>query len=202
MDIFGDYDESSASVPTPTPGKQINRSTSIPGLWIIEELLSNEGAETALCHSLAAGWGTDSVNNQAMMFGEMPIWVNELEDVIRQSVSKNNIPFKVHKYNQLILNRYTGEEGLVPHVDLAKFEDYIVGVTLCGTATFVFTPLSGGSPTSFFLKQGDAYLMSGNARYNYTHGIPESEYDVDDHGNQIPRTMRVSITLRKLVEDE
>eukprot|EP01060_Flectonema_neradi_P013029 TRINITY_DN19810_c0_g1_i1.p1 TRINITY_DN19810_c0_g1~~TRINITY_DN19810_c0_g1_i1.p1 ORF type:complete len:203 (+),score=15.95 TRINITY_DN19810_c0_g1_i1:190-798(+) len=201
MDIFGDFDDSATEAHVPTTGKKLLQPTSIPGLWIIKQLLSPEGSEYFVCHSLAAGWGTDDVNNQAMMFGKLPDWVAQLEGLIRDVVKEKDIPFIVHSYNQLILNRYGGEQGLKPHVDLMRFENHIAGITLCGTASFVFTPVSGGVGKTFFLEQGDAYLMSNEARYNYTHGIPEQAFDIDDDGNEVPRTTRISITLRKLVDD-
>ena len=54
------------------------------------------------------------------------------------------------------------------------------------------------------LRPGSAYVLSGDARYRYTHGIAYRNEDVvrDEDGNEmiIKRRTRMSITFRRMRE--
>ena len=54
------------------------------------------------------------------------------------------------------------------------------------------------------LKPGSVYVLSGEARYDYEHGIPHREEDIvkDGDGNEtrIRRGVRMSITFRRMKE--
>jgi alkylated DNA repair dioxygenase AlkB len=69
-------------------------------------------------------------------------------------------------------------------VDLAKFDDFIVGVSLVSAATMTFR--STGRTIHVALPARSAYVMTGPARYDFTHELNDL------------RAPRISITLRKL----
>ena len=50
------------------------------------------------------------------------------------------------------------------------------------------------------LEPGSLLMMKGECRYVWKHGIPKAWGEWDSQGNWWPRTRRVSVTLRKVVE--
>lgn len=102
-------------------------------------------------------------------------------------------------------------EGIRSHVDLQKFDDGILIVSLLSSCVMVMTPASESlkHATSYqeegdiedglpiLLKPGDVLAMVGPARWDWAHCIPARHEDIID-GELIQRGARVSITLRKL----
>ncbi|KAI0069841.1 hypothetical protein K474DRAFT_1609794 [Panus rudis PR-1116 ss-1] len=96
---------------------------------------------------------------------------------------------------QVIINHYLPGEGITPHVDLLdRFGDGIIGVSL-----------GSGESAEVYLPPGSVYVMSGEARYRWTHGIEGRKadlierFDGDTEGAWVQRTTRVSITFRWLL---
>ncbi len=120
------------------------------------------------------------------------------------------------KARQVIINLYRPGEGITPHVDLLdRFDDGIVGVSLGSGCVMQFAEVKtgqdddgrvGGPRTAaVFLPHGSVYVMSGKARYDWTHGIDGRMEDwVQDRadserGRWVVRSIRVSITFRWLL---
>jgi hypothetical protein len=127
-------------------------------------------------------------------------------------------------FDQVIVNRYKPGEGIIEHVDLAKFDDGIVGISLKSACVMHFrrvppssdsciegvngnsengtdaSTASHTSVTKVLLRPGDVYVLSGPARYEWTHSIP-SEVSSCIRGEMVQREERVSITLRRMVPD-
>eukprot|EP00434_Breviolum_minutum_P023726 symbB.v1.2.020926.t1/scaffold1786.1/size101393/9 len=89
-------------------------------------------------------------------------------------------------FDQLIVNSYDVGEGILPHIDLLKFDDVVLGISLLSEATMIFRrvksealPVKPGEecrlPTAdavcITLHPGDVYAMKGSARYEWTHEI-------------------------------
>ncbi|KAG9015531.1 hypothetical protein FRB94_000136 [Tulasnella sp. JGI-2019a] len=129
---------------------------------------------------------------------------------------------------QAILNLYRPGEGITAHVDLLKrFGDGIIIVSLGSGTVMELAPVpssdiialpsleAGQSPqsqmsegVSLWLEPRSILVLEGEARYNWTHGIPardgdwvQDEEDMDGavDAQWIPRDVRVSITLRWLL---
>ena len=125
---------------------------------------------------------------------------------------------------QAIVNLYRPGEGITPHVDLLnRFGDGIVGVSLGGGAAMRFeragtkgasetTELeSGGQPYEVWLPPRSVLVLTGEARYEWTHGIASRTRDsVEDDGpgegsesnggwQWQERGVRVSVTFRWLL---
>uniref|UniRef100_V5EZF5 Fe2OG dioxygenase domain-containing protein n=1 Tax=Kalmanozyma brasiliensis (strain GHG001) TaxID=1365824 RepID=V5EZF5_KALBG len=81
---------------------------------------------------------------------------------------------------QLILNLYAGAEGLSPHVDLVnRFAD---GIILCsfgpqGTGTVMDFTHERQASEHLFLPSGSVVVLSGQARYDWKHGISARDMD-------------------------
>ena len=120
---------------------------------------------------------------------------------------------------QVIINFYRPGEGITPHVDLLdRFGDGILGLSLGSGCVMRFDKvvkieelgkqaLNGneGEHAAIFLPPGSVYVMSEEARYDWTHGIDGLEEDLvqdgaeSTRGRWIQRSMRVSITFRWLL---
>ena len=111
---------------------------------------------------------------------------------------------------QAIINLYRPGEGIVPHVDLLnRFGDGIVGVSLGGGVAMGFARTGGGKECEVWLPPRSVIVLSGEARYEWTHGIVSrgrdrvEEEDGDGGGSGgwrwHVREPRVSITFRWLL---
>ncbi|KAI9508118.1 hypothetical protein F5148DRAFT_980351, partial [Russula earlei] len=123
---------------------------------------------------------------------------------------------------QAIVNLYRPGEGIRPHVDLlGRFGDGIVGVSLGGGATMRFardesgraSPSEGGrhaaerggGPYGLWLPPRSVLVLTGESRYEWTHGIESRSRDKveDDAGGDgwrwHERGVRVSVTFRWLL---
>jgi len=62
--------------------------------------------------------------------------------------------------------------------------------------------IDGRDSFALRLKPGSVYVLSGQARYDYKHGIPYREEDIvldgDGVETRIRRGVRMSITLRRM----
>jgi len=98
------------------------------------------------------------------------------------------------------VNFYSKGGGIVPHVDLMRFDDGIMIISLLSSVLMHFERL--GQVIELDLKVGSVLFMFGEARYAYTHCIKEAMYDELQINGQVvrrERAERVSITLRKLL---
>lgn len=109
---------------------------------------------------------------------------------------------------QVIINAYLPGEGITPHVDLLdRYDDGIVGVSLGSGSVMQFKKVSHNEEVhkgvGVYLPPGSAYVMSGEARYDWTHGIEGKMDDWvlgdNDVAVMLSRTFRVSVTFRWLL---
>ena len=119
---------------------------------------------------------------------------------------------------QAILNLYHPGEGITPHVDLLnRFDDGIIGVTLCGSCVMSFEEVENtvcgtgeyakevGKKWDLYLPERSVLVMSKEARYDWKHGIPGRTHDLveDEDGNHGPclikRSIRLSVTFTWLL---
>ncbi|KAH9002454.1 hypothetical protein EDB86DRAFT_3041332 [Lactarius hatsudake] len=106
---------------------------------------------------------------------------------------------------QAIINLYRPGEGIAPHVDLLnRFGDGIVGVSLGGGVAMRFARVGGGGEEyELWLPPRSVIVLTGEARYGWTHGIPARERDrVEEEGGGWRwhyREPRVSVTFRWLL---
>jgi hypothetical protein len=122
----------------------------------------------------------------------------------------------VPRARQAIINLYRPGEGIAPHVDLLRrFGDGIVGVSLGDAgAAMRFARAepprekTGGSGDEYevWLPSRSVLVLTGEARYEWTHGIaPRVRDKVGDDGDERggwqwqERGVRVSVTFRWLL---
>lgn len=106
--------------------------------------------------------------------------------------------FDNYNFDQLIINKYEPGEGISPHVDHVKFFDnIIICVTINSGININFTRSSDQKQYNIYVKPRSLYIMSENARYNWSHSISKQLNDnVDNH--IIERDTRISLTFRKV----
>ncbi|CAO3676297.1 unnamed protein product [Umbelopsis vinacea] len=183
----------------------------IPGLRLLRQGLSHRIQTRLLDTIIEANYFNNATTNQAMHFGDLPkafedigTWARENTDLL-VDINRDRL------FDQAILNLYRPGEGIRSHVDLQKFDDGILIVSLLSSCVMVMTAASESlkQATSYqeegdledgipiLLKPGDVLAMVGPARWDWAHCIPARHEDIID-GELIQRGARVSITLRKL----
>ncbi|KAF8138794.1 hypothetical protein EV363DRAFT_1314810 [Boletus edulis] len=118
---------------------------------------------------------------------------------------------------QAILNLYRPGEGITPHVDLLKrFDDGIIGVSLCGSCVMSFEKADDvtldpaerrgeGKKWDLYLPERSVLVLSKDARYHWKHGIPGRTHDLIENEDEyhepclIKRGVRLSVTFRWLL---
>eukprot|EP01018_Ginkgo_biloba_P003461 Gb_33547 [translate_table: standard] len=130
-------------------------------------------------------------------------------------------------FDQMIVNAYQPGEGICAHVDLLRFDDGIAIISLESTCVMQFTQLHVMPNVAQYLEEqcstnqnfeesntkdnldlamkipillmpGDAILMCGEARYNWSHEINCNVGHQIWNGEEIIQRRRISITLRRL----
>lgn len=144
----------------------------------------------------------------------LPPHLAELDDAL-SSLLADRLPPETHRLafeqglaRQAILNLYVPGTGITPHIDLpGRYADGIVGVSLTGGCVMSFEQRVGGEGAGeregerhdVYLPPRSVYVMSGDARWEWAHGIAYRTEDVVVDGREervIPRGVRVSVTLR------
>ncbi|MCY3837887.1 MAG: alpha-ketoglutarate-dependent dioxygenase AlkB, partial [Gammaproteobacteria bacterium] len=107
--------------------------------------------------------------------------------------------------DQVIVNAYIEDQGIAPHVDNeSSFADGVAMVSLGETWEMWFRK-SGQGKETLKLDRRSAAVLTGEARYQWTHEIPKrkSEPGPVKPGNKKPsrvkRGRRISLTFRKVI---
>ncbi|KAL1755532.1 hypothetical protein FB107DRAFT_274699 [Schizophyllum commune] len=149
----------------------------------------------------------------------------ELAPVLPPGVHALLFPAAPTRARQIIINKYAPGEGISAHVDLLRrYGDGIIGVSLgsgCvmrfrdvgdeGAAHESYKPVAGEGANSanathdLYLPEGSVYVMTGDARYRWTHEIERKSADYvereDGQGVEwIERGERISVTFRWMLE--
>ncbi|GIL74585.1 hypothetical protein Vretifemale_4478 [Volvox reticuliferus] len=78
--------------------------------------------------------------NQAMFFGDLPPWALRLMKLLPLGdLLPPDLAAREPSFDQAIVNLYRPGEGIASHVDLARFEDGIVSVSIGGPVVMHFT---------------------------------------------------------------
>lgn len=113
------------------------------------------------------------------------------------------------KPDQMHVNKYFSGGGIPPHVDChSAFSDCVVSVSLQSPIVMEFREYGKltdiGYPDKMIQQQNivlparSAVVLTGAARYKWTHGIATRRHDCIN-GRMIPRNERVSLTFRKVL---
>ena len=188
-------------------------------------------------HGRAAGAGVNQVmlfgraGHDSGSSSAFPLFLNELlaatSEILAQHPTMSRethamlFPPAQHKHEhgdgdghaprarQAIINLYRPGEGISPHVDLLRrFGDGIVGVSLGGGVGMRFARAGeDGDEYEVWLPSGSVLVLTGEARYKWSHGIaPRLRDKVEvvatgqgDGWMWQERGVRVSVTFRWLL---
>ena len=141
------------------------------------------------------GWRYDYKARQvdaSMRLGPLPEWAERLA---RKLVSKRLL---TELPDQVIVNEYVGEQGISRHVDAeTSFADGIATISLLESWEMVFRERGrrGGRKVEQRLDRRSAAILTGAARYRWTHEIPKRK----NEPGRVPRERRLSLTFRKVL---
>lgn len=122
--------------------------------------------------------------------GPLPKWV----DFLLERFKTLNIETE---YNQIIVNEYMPGQGIGAHIDQPQiFGDDIISVSLGSAVSMEFS--QNKNKHELRLEPCSAIMLSGPARYKWTHCIPARKIDVVDK-KVILRKRRVSLTFRRVI---
>ena len=151
------------------------------------------------------GWGYDYVNRQidpGMRIDKLPEWALE---VAQRLVEQGLVP---QMPDQLIVNEYIRDQGIGKHVDKEpNFADNIAMISLLESWEMVFRKKNNSKVKhNVMLESRSLTIMSGPARYQWTHEIPSRKYEPvpempDGKRQKKLRKRRLSLTFRKVLEE-
>ena len=196
--------------------KSDEETQGIPGLKLVRDFLT-EAEEKEILAKIEAndwsnelqrrvqhyGWRYDYKSRQvdpSMHIGPLPDWANGVAQRLVDEGYLQILP------DQVIVNEYRESQGIAPHIDSeSSFADGVAMISLLETWEMVFKKRRGGDKVTHKLECRSATILTGEARYGWTHAIPKrkSEPGAVKPGNKrpsrIPRDRRVSLTFRKVV---
>ena len=130
---------------------------------------------------------------EAFRIGAMPPWVAELAHRLHRDGHAARVP------NQLVVNEYPPGTGIFEHQDQAVFGDVVISISLGSTCVMRFTREDSDAVKEILLEPASALILTGEARWQWKHGIPARESDVVD-GRELIRARRISLTFRDVPE--
>ena len=197
-------------VPDPPEASGRQPEHEIPGLvykpdFITEEeetklLACIEGAEwsTELQRRVQHyGWRYDYKQRQideSMRLGELPEWARELGRRLVNEGLMRDLP------DQVIVNEYCGKQGISRHIDQPRsFAEHVATISLRETWGMVFRRRGSKEKAEKPLERRSVAVLTGDARYKWTHEIPNraNEPRVEQgKSRRVKRTRRISLTFR------
>jgi alkylated DNA repair dioxygenase AlkB len=128
---------------------------------------------------------------------EMPSFIKKYRDALIKICLKMDLIDNTYEFNQCIINNYECGQGISPHIDVKEYGSVIGCFTIGSGSMIVFN--NKDLTEEIYVKPGSLYIMSGDARYKWTHSIPSRKTDIID-GNKIKRSRRISLTFRFVKE--
>ncbi|POY70840.1 hypothetical protein BMF94_6253 [Rhodotorula taiwanensis] len=198
----------------------------IPGLYILRQAIPTDVQQQLVLDLSERVW--PGRTDQVMVFTSeerplLPDYLRPFLDALPSALASlpadvQSVILESNRPQQAILNLYQPGQGISSHVDLPdRYEDGIVGLSLLTSTVMEFRHVSDPSseeqpsgsqpprtpPTyAVRLRPGDLYVLSGDARWKWSHGIPYRTEDLvqDETGGpvRVLRGVRMSVTLRRM----
>jgi len=105
---------------------------------------------------------------------------------------------------QCIVNEYTRNQGIAPHIDNLSFGPVVVGLSISGDGVMVFDRTRVGQLVDrfeCFLPRRSVVMLSGPARYEWKHSIEKKVTYIDGTGVKTTKAQdyrRISLTYREV----
>ena len=178
---------------------------SVPGLSYRRDFISQQEENDIVEHIDSTAWDTQLKSRKVQQYGwrydygkreiskserigNLPDWLDKLAQKLVDLDLVN------HKPNQVIINEYIGNQGITKHIDKQEqFGEFIATVSLLETWAMNFR--RDKQKMEVPLHRRSAVIMSGDARYKWSHEIPRRK-SVTVDGKIIERKRRISLTFR------
>lgn len=149
------------------------------------------------------GWRYDYGSRQvdsSMRIGPLPEWARNIgQRLVEAGYFRDDPP------DQVIVNEYCGKQGISRHIDSpSSFAGVVAMISLLESWEMVFRERGSKTKVVTTLERRSAAVLEGDARYRWTHEIPnrKSEPGPVKPGNKrarrVLRERRVSLTFRKV----
>nr|CAG8613644.1 10308_t:CDS:2 [Entrophospora candida]CAG8620970.1 8668_t:CDS:2 [Entrophospora candida] len=172
---------------------QAKTKTSIPGLYIIENFIT-ENEEIQLINQIdSMHWSGNGIPKIMKDLGPLPDFLDFIiKKIINQEIDQE-------PPNMCIINEYEAGQGIMPHIDTATiFGPVVLSLSLLSSCLMKFTHSEDSSNQhSILLKPRSLLIMTKSSRFDYKHSI-SNDY-IEYYGNkEIIRSRRVSLTFRTM----
>lgn len=174
----------------------------IPGLTLVHEYVSPDQQARLTRIVDESPWRTDLKRrvqhwgwvydyrarrvDPATYLGPLPPWAALLARRLAADHHMPEVP------DMLIVNEYVPGQGISAHVDCVQcFSGTICSLSLGSQCVMSFSERGQGRIESLLLPPGSLLVLSGDARYRWTHAIPARKSD-----GKTQRTRRISLTFR------
>jgi alkylated DNA repair dioxygenase AlkB len=128
-----------------------------------------------------------------MHLGPLPAWLVPLCQELHERGLMPRLA------DQVIVNEYEPGQGIAAHVDCVPcFADTIASLTLGSACVLDFTHAKTREKRSLFLERRSVVVLSGEARYDWRHGIASRKSD-EHEGRVVARGRRLSLTFRNVL---
>lgn len=197
----------------PSMDNVMSNSTFPPGLTLIENFITKkqedtllktldwderESVSSQLKHRQVKHFGYEFEYGTNMVNPDNPIAPIPQDYKFLQTLFNKHS--QKYTYDQLTINKYLPGQGIPPHIDThSVFEDTILSLSLGSGCIMNFKKEDRN--INVFLPARSLLIMTGEARYAWTHGICPRHSDVTETENGTTtqeRGIRVSFTFRKV----
>lgn len=181
----------------------------IAGLHYLRDYISSNAEQNLLAQIDAQNWLTDlkrRVQHYGYRYdykaraisihdrlGDLPQWLQDMAEKLCDDGFFSVPP------DQVIVNEYLPGQGIAAHIDCEPcFGEVIASLSLGSPCVMQFCNINSGDKQDRLLQNGSLLLLSGDARYQWTHAIAPRKSDMID-GQKITRQRRVSLTFRQVI---
>lgn len=173
----------------------------VPGLYYVPNYLSTEEQELLTQELLKSTWNM-SLSRRTLHYGYNYSYSNkgltkiaDIPELYKNLISKDRINnaikidlLKDENFDQLIINEYVSNQGIAKHIDKVNiFGPIIICISLGCSTNITFR--KDNNTFVQFVEPNSLYIMSGDARYTYTHEIKK----------QVQKGIRYSLTFRTVI---
>jgi alkylated DNA repair dioxygenase AlkB len=188
----------------------ITMITTVPGLHYLPDYLSGEEQERLLAVIDQHPWLADLKRrvqhygyrydykrrtvDRSMFLGPLPQWAVTLAGRFMDEGWTPGLP------DQLFVNEYLPGRGIASHIDCVPcFGDPVLAISLGSPCVMLFGHPHTGVQVPVLIEPGSLYVMQGEARYQWKHGIMARKSD-GYSGRRFQRGRRISLTFRTVIQ--
>ena len=132
-------------------------------------------------------YSTGKINTPAE---PIPAMLQELVTIAEERCKEARL---FSKFNQIIVNKYEPGQGIFPHIDNRNYGPVIACFTFSSGGGMVFQ--KGSEKYELYTVPNSLYIMSGDARNEWSHSMPARKTDTVN-SKRLNRGTRISVTMR------